>query len=676
MQKKVGKYLLVQEIGKGQFGHVYKGHDTENNNAVFAVKVLARSKIEKSPHVYKLFKSEMEVMQRINHPNLLKLHDFMETSSNFYQVVQFCPDGDLEKKIQREGPIQEQQALFFLKQIMSGFLYLHQQKIMHRDFKVANLFLDGLRIVIGDFGFAKAGVDVATTKLGTPYNMAPEIVFSTGRTPYTSKTDLWSIGVVYYQMLVGVLPFNATTLDQLKHMIIHNSGKNLVFPNHIPISEESKNLIRGLLEYDARARISWKDFFNHPVFNLYKDLNASSQRESISSNAMQPYTEQFQGQVSVPGSAYSGYGQGQVTAQALPHVIQNSANHIQNPNPNDQTVEEVQNHFAQEKNLVNQDVRFSTNIDLPDIVELTPHGDPHVQKFPDSIGSSLAGGNSYSQNPNQMSNPRGSFAKSSIKQTIDECNNFFTHERNKYLLVFQTAKKWKDLLKSPKFDPKNGSVLLLAYSLCKRGILMIDFLLRTLQNRVDIYKLPDFSDFCASTVCERLIKAFQEDRSYCSVLLNQLEQKVANPTGMNSMDPKILKNLQNPSQSSENYLDVINEKLLVHLLHWSNSASYSLEEGQVYRHFLSTAVYTHYSLNLNYEFPLTVDGPPSMQNLTGNAPSTTSPIQRPFDWKAFFSSIDSSSNKHLSDILSKYFSKNDEVDNKGCFLFKWDNVQC
>lgn len=69
---------------------------------------------------------------------------------------------------------------------------------MHRDFKSANILLDGNHIIIGDFGFAKSGVEVTTTKLGTPFNMSPEILFSNGSSAYTSKTDLWSIGVVYY----------------------------------------------------------------------------------------------------------------------------------------------------------------------------------------------------------------------------------------------------------------------------------------------------------------------------------------------------------------------------------------------------------------------------------------------------------------------------------------------
>ena len=272
MQKQVGKYLLVQELGKGQFGSVYKGLDRECNNKEYAVKLVSREKVESNPLITKLFKSEVEVMKVTDNPHLLKLHDFLETSGNFYVVVQYCKDGDLEKYLAKVKTIDEPEAVFFLKQIMSGFLYLHQHKIMHRDFKLANIFMDGKHLTIGDFGFAKAGVDVATTKLGTPYNMAPEIIFSNGKTPYTSKADLWSIGVVFYQMLFGRLPFRAMTMDELKQEIKARAGSNLIFPNNIQISNETKQILIEMLEFDPITRISWKKFFNHPLFEKFKEF--------------------------------------------------------------------------------------------------------------------------------------------------------------------------------------------------------------------------------------------------------------------------------------------------------------------------------------------------------------------------------------------------------------------
>lgn len=92
----------------------------------------------------------------------------------------------------------EEESIYFLKQIMNGFRELHSHKIMHRDFKLANIFLNDDNIVIGDFGFAKSGEDMASTKLGSPITMAPELLNATSGLRYTNKADLWSIGVCFY----------------------------------------------------------------------------------------------------------------------------------------------------------------------------------------------------------------------------------------------------------------------------------------------------------------------------------------------------------------------------------------------------------------------------------------------------------------------------------------------
>jgi serine/threonine protein kinase len=128
------------------------------------------------------------------HDNLLSMLDFIETGNNYYLVVRYCRDGDLETRLKKKKKFNETEAVYFLKQIMNGFTELYKHKIMHRDFKLANVFLDRWVLVIGDFGFAKMGQEMASTKLGTPYNMAPELLLAKGKVPYTSKTDLWSIG--------------------------------------------------------------------------------------------------------------------------------------------------------------------------------------------------------------------------------------------------------------------------------------------------------------------------------------------------------------------------------------------------------------------------------------------------------------------------------------------------
>ena len=127
---------------------------------------------------------------------------------------------------------------------MNGFQELRKKKILHRDFKLANLFVHDERLVIGDFGFAKSGQEMAETKLGTPLTMAPELLFTDSDVVYNSKADLWGVGVVFYQMLFGEPPFFGLTLPELIKSIKQNVGR-LKFKREI--SDECKDIINRLL---------------------------------------------------------------------------------------------------------------------------------------------------------------------------------------------------------------------------------------------------------------------------------------------------------------------------------------------------------------------------------------------------------------------------------------------
>lgn len=273
-RKKVGNYYLVSQLGKGQFGTVYKGVCCENPSSVYAVKCIAKEMIEKDPYVHKLFQTEVEVMSKINSPNTLHLFEFIETANNYYLVIQYCNNGDLEKYVQKVGRLPEEQAVYFLMQIMNGFQVLHGNKVMHRDFKLANIFLHDDTVVIGDFGFAKKGVEVTKTKLGTPITMAPEMLLGNGG-EYTNKTDLWSIGIVFYQLLFGRIPFDVRNYDELKEKVQTQSGANLRFSPDVPISAEAKSLLKALLQPNPKNRIEWTEFFNHKLFEGKRDAPTS-----------------------------------------------------------------------------------------------------------------------------------------------------------------------------------------------------------------------------------------------------------------------------------------------------------------------------------------------------------------------------------------------------------------
>lgn len=268
--KKVGNYLLLKVLGEGQFGTVYKASHTENSDDYYAIKTIAKKKIQGNAKLMKLFDTEMAVMSKIKHPNIMHLYEYMETGNNYYLVIQYCNNGDLEEHIKKAKSLSEEEGVYFLMQIMNGFRELHKYKIMHRDFKLANIFLNEDSIVIGDFGFAKSGADMATTKLGTPLTMAPELLNAGSNLNYTNKADLWSIGVCFYQMLFGCAPFKVQSMTELQQKVKTHSGDNLHFPSTTVISDECKELLKGLMQNNPTKRIEWNDFFKHALFELHR----------------------------------------------------------------------------------------------------------------------------------------------------------------------------------------------------------------------------------------------------------------------------------------------------------------------------------------------------------------------------------------------------------------------
>lgn len=279
----MGNYLLLNKLGQGQFGTVYRGVLIEDQKQVFAVKCIQKSKLESNSILNRLFQTEMHVMSKLNHPNIMHLYEFMETTHNYYLVIQYCNNGDLETYLKKMGKLSEEEAVYFLMQIMNAFQVLHKNKIMHRDVKLANIFLQDDRVVIGDFGFAKQGVDITRTKLGTPITMAPELLTGNGQS-YNSKADLWSIGVCFYQILFGKTPFEAKSYDELKEKVRTQSGSRLKFPRDVPVSEECKNLLISLLQFDPVRRIEWKDFFNHALFELHAKSNQQKGLNNINNS--------------------------------------------------------------------------------------------------------------------------------------------------------------------------------------------------------------------------------------------------------------------------------------------------------------------------------------------------------------------------------------------------------
>ena len=205
--------------------------------------------------------------------------------------MEYCPGGDFGKWLRRRKIISEADAKFYLGQVAKGLFFMHERGLLHRDLKPQNFLMtewgkSRCCLKIGDFGFAKhlsGAADLAATVCGSPLYMAPEILMWER---YDAKADLWSIGVILYEMLWGRPPFRAenhielarkfTQKPQVKFpafiQIIEKARndtsacpQSTVIP--IEISPDCKNLLVRLLVVDPQERISFEDFFSHPFFN-------------------------------------------------------------------------------------------------------------------------------------------------------------------------------------------------------------------------------------------------------------------------------------------------------------------------------------------------------------------------------------------------------------------------
>ena len=208
-EKKIEKYQfsLKKMLGQGSYAIVYLGREIDSQNPV-AVKVIDK-RIFSNAYNVKNIQSEIDIMKKVAHQNIVQLHDIYQTTNNMYIVTELCQDGDLLKLLHRRKRIPEAEAKMLLRDIVNGAKYLHKSGIIHRDLKPANILIKEGTCKLSDFGFAKSlkSEDVVMKSIvGTPLYMSPQIL---QKEKYTAKSDLWSIGLIYYEMLHGRTPWPA-----------------------------------------------------------------------------------------------------------------------------------------------------------------------------------------------------------------------------------------------------------------------------------------------------------------------------------------------------------------------------------------------------------------------------------------------------------------------------------
>ncbi|CAD8050622.1 unnamed protein product [Paramecium sonneborni] len=322
--KRIHNYAFSTQaiIGRGSYGVVYIGRNIDSGQTV-AIKAIAFQQYSSENQT--LLQKEIDIMKDLDCPNIVRLIDVITTANNCYIISELCTGGDLKEYMKRQGPIEETAATKILIQILRGILQSFKRGIIHRDLKPANILVANNNIFkIADFGFAKRfdklDEDLMTSLVGTPLYMSPQVLL---RRQYTSKCDVWSIGLIFYEMIEGKTPWNVRDILDLV-----NKQRNQKISFSKKISKLAQQFITGCLAYEENNRFGWEQVFTHPLFE-----NAF-ERQPKKDTQTQPQSQNPQSQPPIQTQPQQLYQQ---TSQPVQNLTQNQNQQItQNKNTSKQ----------------------------------------------------------------------------------------------------------------------------------------------------------------------------------------------------------------------------------------------------------------------------------------------------------------------------------------------------
>jgi fused-like protein len=272
-------YHVYECVGTGSFGKVYRGRRRFTGQFV-ALKVIPKS--GKSLSDILVLRREVDILRLLDHENIVLLLDYFETSHDIVLVTEFA-HGELLQILQDDGSLPPSVVQSIAQQLASALRYLHSKKIMHRDLKPQNVLVGSGGIVkLCDFGFARelssTGAMLSSIK-GTPLYIAPEVFAGV---EYGVKADIWSLGVLLFELATGKPPFYAATLPELMRLIAVTPDSDVVFPPDVP--PECADFLQLLLAKDPALRAGWPELDAHPYLRKVVEGVSllSPQRPSLS----------------------------------------------------------------------------------------------------------------------------------------------------------------------------------------------------------------------------------------------------------------------------------------------------------------------------------------------------------------------------------------------------------
>ena len=302
-----GRYQVISLLGKGGYSEVYKAYDLENHMYV-ACKLHQLNqnwKEEVKDNYIKHTVRENQIHQEINHSKIVRHFDTIEIDNNsFCTVLEYCSGPDLATYLQRNRFIQEKEARIIITQILEGLEYLNKlpNKIIHYDLKPENIIFNNMEVKISDFGLAKIvesntdRVQLTSQGVGTYWYLPPECFEEKKNVDISSKVDIWSVGVILFEMFFRKKPFGQNyTQDKLLKDRVMQNAKVVEIPSKPNISEECKDFIRRCLAYHPEDRYDVFQALESPFIkqekgkDSYKKLKSGSNNSSNNNLVVPPF---------------------------------------------------------------------------------------------------------------------------------------------------------------------------------------------------------------------------------------------------------------------------------------------------------------------------------------------------------------------------------------------------
>lgn len=283
------QFEFIRQIGKGSYGEVTLQRHKKDRKQYVLKRINLKKASKREQHAAE---QEAKLLSKLKHPNIVTYKDSFQGKDGYLHIaMQFCEGGDLYTKLkeQKGVPLEERQVVEWFVQIAMALQYMHERNILHRDLKTQNIFLTKSKIIkVGDLGIARvleSSSDMATTLIGTPYYMSPEL-FS--NKPYNHKSDVWALGCCVYEMATLKHAFNAKDMNSLVYKIL--KGKMPLMPKQY--SPELIQIIKNMLHQEPEKRPSVNRILRDPYIKKNISIFLEETKKSRPSSASRPGTAQ------------------------------------------------------------------------------------------------------------------------------------------------------------------------------------------------------------------------------------------------------------------------------------------------------------------------------------------------------------------------------------------------